>query len=1083
MIQNKWALTVIFAIYFTFIGLWGNGCSSGKNPLTPQDPVNQAVNNINLHQSLPDSIPVAFTGDLPDGGRTGYGVLGVFDARIDPVNLTGELISRRKASAIKDSFVVDITNFLTITPCTDCLKITKIELNEENNLVVRFDIRHPFEHGTFAEPPSARNRLDLHLFDVFGVLHFPGTLISFPLFNKTVAPVSLVNADGYTGQFDSQIDPGFPTDANIHPYRVMSLNPTEGNFNPSSLCGFDPINAPTGHNVLKMGGQASTDFEIANTGSDPVDFAMVITAAYGQSATKNTRLDPKYYMPEFNRKEAWKVTVSVDQNTLFEGNHSSYCNLGINVWDWNHDAAIDPDMKTMNTIRTSSVVASVNVEIPGVSLDTVKATGPLSGNGRTTPLHYSAHVLNTAGASYGTRYGIVKVLDSRPLGLNAGGVGDAINGKDGTPFQLAEFAAYQIFTVEVHRPEPIAVIVPAPDPPVIYSCQPIIFDGSDSYDFDGQVVKYEWDFEYYAPTFNVDALGTTPPARFYFNHDSYNNREVTVALRVTDNDLYVSIGTCVVTVLPNQAPVADFVCSVDPPIALRGENINFDASSSFDPDCDDLTYEWDWDYKNGVFATDDIGATPNHVFNSLGCYTVALRVTDEGSPGPKYDIATKLFTITPRHETSQMLNNTMTARDASHSLFSSAIASDPNTDDVYVAYYGLYSSAERIRLQRSHDGGITWGPPIIFNTATNNSGKRGIALCVVPEGTPPGTVYCFWIGDGGNSSGQTSDGWNIRFNKGTPKNDGTNDFQWVDAAWHQDITLYYLSLGAPNQYHNNYYTYSQPTCLSVACDPNSGGRVYLAYSETSTNTTYGCGKSVRLLKTSNISAYPSAPWQPVTTTSHVDSTTSTTNDYTGVDIAVDSAHNVFVVWDDNFNSQIEIRKYIYGSAPGNPAQVVDTNTTYQYLSNPRIDITSDNNPVVVFNNSNFPGGVLGVPQVVLCYGTGSMPQMSPTIRINDSTDMTIAHQDPDVAIDKNCNMIYVTYEDRRDNSTKGEIYMTVLDQYFNVIRTDQIVNTSDPTHALADFDAHTIMTKAGKGKKMVTTWEEETDDTWAARAF
>ena len=42
-----------------------------------------------------------------------------------------------------------------------------------------------------------------------------------------------------------------------------------------------------------------------------------------------------------------------------------------------------------------------------------------------------------------------------------------------------------------------------------------------------------------------------------------------------------------------------------------------------------LTFEWDFDYVGPTFDVDGTGATPQHVYNASGSYTVALRVTDD----------------------------------------------------------------------------------------------------------------------------------------------------------------------------------------------------------------------------------------------------------------------------------------------------------------------------------------------------------------------------------------------------------------------------------------------------------------------
>ena len=71
----------------------------------------------------------------------------------------------------------------------------------------------------------------------------------------------------------------------------------------------------------------------------------------------------------------------------------------------------------------------------------------------------------------------------------------------------------------------------------------------------------------------------------------------------------------------DRAPVAKLVA---PSSGIEGSELAFDASQSSDPDAGDvLTYEWS--FGDGKIAT---GATPMHVYEDNGSYTVTLRVID-----------------------------------------------------------------------------------------------------------------------------------------------------------------------------------------------------------------------------------------------------------------------------------------------------------------------------------------------------------------------------------------------------------------------------------------------------------------------
>ena len=143
----------------------------------------------------------------------------------------------------------------------------------------------------------------------------------------------------------------------------------------------------------------------------------------------------------------------------------------------------------------------------------------------------------------------------------------------------------------------------------------IQFDASASYDPDGTIVDYRWDFDGDGV---MDATGQTA---FY----SYAAPGVySVRLVVTDNqgasDDEVK---SVVVAAPNQPPVAQFTISPSP--ALVGAPVTFNASSSYDPDGFITDYRWD---LNGDGTIDASGQITSYTYFTPGTYQVTLYVTD-----------------------------------------------------------------------------------------------------------------------------------------------------------------------------------------------------------------------------------------------------------------------------------------------------------------------------------------------------------------------------------------------------------------------------------------------------------------------
>jgi PKD repeat protein len=150
--------------------------------------------------------------------------------------------------------------------------------------------------------------------------------------------------------------------------------------------------------------------------------------------------------------------------------------------------------------------------------------------------------------------------------------------------------------------------------------QQVSFDASASKDPDGTIAKYEWDLDGNG-TYETNT-GTTPTV----NQTYATEGKVNVSLRVTDNEGATGVVTHTISIGQNQPPAAAFSATPNP--AATGEQINFDASASSDPDGTIAKYEWDLD-GNGSYET-STGTTPtvNHAYSSPGEVAVGLRVTD-----------------------------------------------------------------------------------------------------------------------------------------------------------------------------------------------------------------------------------------------------------------------------------------------------------------------------------------------------------------------------------------------------------------------------------------------------------------------
>ena len=148
------------------------------------------------------------------------------------------------------------------------------------------------------------------------------------------------------------------------------------------------------------------------------------------------------------------------------------------------------------------------------------------------------------------------------------------------------------------------------------SATSIQFNGSASYDPDGTIATYQWNF-------GDGANGTgAAPAHTYATAGTF-----VATLTVTDNGGATAAAntSAVITSPSNQSPIAD---PGGPYSAVSGNPIVFNGTGSSDPDGTITQYQWN--FADGAAS----GASPTHTFSAPGSHLVTLTVTDnEGATG------------------------------------------------------------------------------------------------------------------------------------------------------------------------------------------------------------------------------------------------------------------------------------------------------------------------------------------------------------------------------------------------------------------------------------------------------------------
>jgi hypothetical protein len=503
-----------FFLILLFVISGVTNCSKGKSdPLTNDLPGQNPVGEMEL-----GVLPV-----LAFDGSSAIGLLGLYEMSVSSDGADVNVMPSR-SSLIGESFVVSGDAFFTTTPCRDCLRIDRIGYDNYGNIIVGLSIKHPFEKGDPEKPPSSKNRLDLDVFDVAVVVDPIGSQPTyFPLHGARVLSGIMLNPDGYTSELKEIVG-----DNLIRPYKICYESENNNRF--------------------EMGTDRH-EFEIILS-PGCLKFELFVTMGYGASAKYLNRLHPVYYVPEFNRKAAWKVNVN-----LIPWYHDEPNTITIDVYDWGHDKGVTlryPDENHPNLQWAKSDISEVTVEVQGLIDSVVYAeTDSNYSNGWDKPKIYTATFTNENHVPDGTYPGLVKVLDSRiPGEVIEGGEFDTLaESIDGIKLQwleVPEFATYQTFDaiVDSNLCGPITGIILSPHCPywINYYDEMIDFQVQASSAGQGNpIVLYEMDFDYDGVTFDIDSTSVdgyfedTGP--FHNPNCGGSNDDViyTVAFRATDS--------------------------------------------------------------------------------------------------------------------------------------------------------------------------------------------------------------------------------------------------------------------------------------------------------------------------------------------------------------------------------------------------------------------------------------------------------------------------------------------------------------------------------------------------------------------
>ncbi|HYE77271.1 MAG TPA: hypothetical protein VEI97_04720, partial [bacterium] len=140
-------------------------------------------------------------------------------------------------------------------------------------------------------------------------------------------------------------------------------------------------------------------FQINVPPTGTLNFAFVLEANYGQSSTRATRRTPTYFLPEFNRKEAYDVRATFPSGPVISRRYGSSLGMTVEVRDWQAPATVDPTYPNQgNTggLKQVSTVERVEIEAPTIQTGLTTVLSPFVGTGaETDPFIYNVTIDRT----------------------------------------------------------------------------------------------------------------------------------------------------------------------------------------------------------------------------------------------------------------------------------------------------------------------------------------------------------------------------------------------------------------------------------------------------------------------------------------------------------------------------------------------------------------------------------------------------------------------------------------------------------------------------------------------------------------
>lgn len=220
---------------------------------------------------------------------------------------------------------------------------------------------------------------------------------------------------------------------------------------------------------------------------------------------------------------------------------------------------------------------------------------------------------------------------------------------------------------------------------------PVVFDGSGSYDPDGYMTLYEWDF---TGDGHYDFNSLEPTASWTWVDDYAGS----VTLRVTDNDGLIGTAMAEVTVMNAPPTVGNISAPADP--VQVGTLATLSADFTDPGILDTHTAEWEW--GDGTISEGDVlqlngsgTVTGSHTYILAGDFLVTLTVTDKDGGSHSSSVTIHVADI---DEALELLN--LYIQDSDDSVFRGRAAQRKN------AFGNVFSALQRMWVQQEYRGMI-----------------------------------------------------------------------------------------------------------------------------------------------------------------------------------------------------------------------------------------------------------------------------------------------------------------------------------------------------------------------------------------